>query len=104
MCHSASIIRRAITYSGLYNNNWNEARHKYILTSKHLYETYHIYISSHKLKSQNVDVTNMMTKNVNLDVTADMRQTLKVTTHTTDIQNTITITLTTRTFSQMCKV
>lgn len=83
MCNSASIIRRAITYSGLYNNNWNEPRHKYILASKHLYETYHIYISADKLKSHNVDISNMMKMNVNLDVTADMRQNLKVTTHTT---------------------
>lgn len=76
--YSDSIVRRAITYSGLYNNIWNEPRHKYILTSKHLYDTYHIYISADKLKSQNNDITSMIKGNTNLDVKADMRQTLKV--------------------------
>ena len=85
---SASIVRKAITYSGLYNNNWNEPRHKYILTSKQLYDTYHIFISADKLKSYNTDISAMINMNINLEVTAEMRQTLKVTIQTINFTST----------------
>ena len=79
--HSDALIRRAIIYSALYNQNWNEPRQKYILTSKHLYDTYRIYIPHDKLKQHNTDISSMVEKNSTILVSNEMRQALNVTNH-----------------------
>ena len=81
MCYrvySDSIVRKAIIYSAMYNNNWSNARHKYILTSNHLYSSYHININSEKLKPFNQEISALVRSNDIVTVTRSKEDELRV--------------------------
>ena len=81
MCYrvySDSIVRKAIIYSAMYNNNWSNTRHKYILTSNHLYSSYHININSEKLKPFNQEISALVRSNDIVTVTRSKEDELRV--------------------------
>jgi hypothetical protein len=75
---SDPLIRKAITYCAVYNNNWSTARQKYILTSNSLYTHYHINIGADKLKLYNHDIATMVVSNEALSVTPQKQDELRV--------------------------
>jgi hypothetical protein len=79
--NSDELVRKAITYCALYNNNWMLPRHKYTLTSNALYSHYHLNINGDNLKKFNQAVKEMVKRNKGVVVTPQKEDELRVTFH-----------------------
>jgi hypothetical protein len=84
---SDDLVRKAITYSALYNNNWMMLRHKYVLTSNALYSHFHLDINSDSLKKFNKAITGMVKANKNVVVTPQKEDELRVIHHFLNISD-----------------
>jgi hypothetical protein len=77
--NSDGLVRKAITFCAVYNNNWRVARQKYTLTSNALYTHYHLSINSENLKKFNQAISDMVKTNENVAVTPQKQDELRVT-------------------------
>lgn len=80
--YSDKLVKQAIVYSAVYNNNFNDPKKKYILTSNTLHSHYKIFIPHERLKQNVQAIKQLIENNPSISaetVTAPRRQALLVT-------------------------